>query len=114
MFVRLLPVLFSGLLISAHFMRAYGYLIGSLFLFLLFTLFIRKIWIIRLWQTLLSLAAIIWVFTTINLVQMRIEAQEPWLRLMLILGGVILLTIFSGFWMENKKIKNYFYQNKPD
>ena len=114
MFVRLLPVLFSTLLISAHFMRAYGNLIGSLFLLLLFTLFIRKTWIIRLWQVLLSLAAITWVFTTINLVNLRIEMQEPWIRLMLILGVIILLTIFSIFWMENSKIKNHFYQNKSD
>ena len=112
MFVRLLPVLFSTLLISAHFMRAYGYLIGSLFLLLLFTLFIRKIWIIRLWQILLSLAAITWIFTTINLINLRIEIGQPWLRLAIILGAIIVFTVWSALWLKNKRI-NAFY-NKSD
>ena len=108
MFIRLLPVLFSTLLISAHFMRAYGNLIGFLFLLLLFTLFIRKSWIIRLWQILLSFAVITWVFATINLVNFRIEIGQPWLRLVLILGAIIIFTIWSAFWMENKRIKKYY------
>ena len=108
MFIRLLPVLFSTLLISAHFMRAYGNLIGFLFLLLLFTLFIRKSWIIRLWQILLSFAAITWIFTTINLINLRIEIGQPWLRLAIILGAIIVFTVWSAFWMENKKTKNYY------
>ena len=111
MFVRLLPLLFSTLLISAHFMRAHGNLIGSLFLLLLFTLFIRKSWILRLWQVLLSLAAITWIFTTISLINLRIDLGQPWLRLALILGAIIVFTIWSAYLLENKKIKNYYNLN---
>lgn len=114
MFLRLLPIIFSGLLISAHFMRAYGNLIGSLFLIFLFLLFIKQWWVLRFWQIYLAFSAIIWTITTFNLFQMRIEMQEPWIRLALILGSVILITIFSLFWMENKKIKNHYYQSKLD
>lgn len=111
MFVRLLPVLFSTLLISAHFMRAYGNLIGSLFLLLLFSLFIRKSWIIRLWQVLLSFAAIAWIFTTMNLVNLRIEIGQPWLRLAIILGAIIVFTVWSALWLKNKKINDFYNKN---
>ena len=114
MFVRLLPVLFSTLLISAHFMRAYGNLIGFLFLLLLFTLFIRKSWIIRLWQILLSFAAIAWVFATINLVNFRIEIGQPWLRLAIILGAIIVFTVWSALWLNNKKINAYYNKSESD
>ncbi len=111
MFVRLLPALFSLLFISAHFMRAYGNLFGSLFLLLGFTLFIRKSWIIRFWQTLLSFAAIIWVFTSINLINARIDIGKHWYRLAIILGAIVLFTAWSVYWFENKKIKKYYHPN---
>jgi hypothetical protein len=38
--------------------------------------------------------------------------ELPWLRLAVIMMLVIALTVFAGFWMENKKIKTFYRQRR--
>jgi hypothetical protein len=109
--VRLVPLILSTLLIAAHFMRFYGLEAAVAGLLLLGTLFVRHQWILRFWQGVLAVAAIIWIDTTYGIVQFRQELNQPWLRLMIIMSAVIAFTVFSGFWLENKRIKA-FYQHR--
>ncbi|HFE64461.1 MAG TPA: hypothetical protein ENK14_08625 [Caldithrix sp.] len=109
--LRLLPVILSALLLAAHFLRFYGVESAVVVILLLLTLLIRKRWVLRMWQFFLFLGALIWIQTTVTLIQFRIALDLPWLRLAAIMGAVILFTTFSGIWLENKKIKRYF-QNK--
>ncbi|MBL7047175.1 MAG: hypothetical protein ISR95_06050 [Candidatus Marinimicrobia bacterium] len=104
----MIPVILSTLLIAAHLSRHYSNLIAFVGLILLLTLLIRKPWIPRLWQGLLSIAVVEWIITTVELVQFRWIHQEPWLRLLVILSSVILFNIFSIIWLENRKIKSYY------
>ena len=52
-FVRLLPVIFSALIMSAHFSRACQDELAIVCLILPFLLFIRKQWLARVFQVLL-------------------------------------------------------------
>lgn len=108
MFVRLLPVLFSALLFSAHISRA-GYNIPAvIFLLLIGTLFIKKTYILRAWQIVLGLATLIWIQTGVAYVQTRMNMDMPWIRLAFIMAAIVLFTAFSAWWMENKKIKKFY------
>ncbi len=106
--VRLLPVIISDILLAAHFLRFYGFIPAVIILLLLLTLILRRKWIPRLWQGLLFIGTLMWIDTTANLLQIRLAMEMPWMRLLVIMGAVILFTIFSGFWLENKKLKSYF------
>jgi hypothetical protein len=110
--VRLLPVILADLLLSAHFLRFSGVFPAALALLLLGTLFIRRSWVIRFWQALMFIATLVWIDSTIKLVQLRLMLELPWLRLAVIMMLVIALTVFAGFWMENKKIKTFYRQRR--
>ncbi len=108
MFVRLLPVLFSALLFSAHISRA-GYNIPAvIFLLLIGTLFIKKTYILRTWQVVLGLASLIWIQAAVGYIQTRMQMDMPWIRLLFIMIAIVLFTAFSAWWMENKKIKEFY------
>ena len=91
--LRLLPVVFSSLLLGAHFLRQGLMPIVILVLLLPFLLFIRRAWAARVVQIILVLGALEWIRTLLVLVDGRRSAGEPWTRL-----AVILLTVavFSG------------------
>ena len=108
MFVRLLPVLFSALLFSAHISRIGYNLPAVIFLLLIATLFIRKTYILRAWQIILGLASLIWIQAGIGYVQMRMSSGMPWIRLGSIMAAIVLFTVFSAWWLENKKIKEFY------
>ncbi len=107
-FIRLLPVMFSALLIAAHFLRFYGLVLPAIFLLLLFTFAVRRKWVVRFWQVIMFLGTLVWIDTAANLVRMRSAMGLPWTRLAIIMGAVIIFTAFSGLWLENKHIKAYY------
>jgi hypothetical protein len=106
--VRLLPVIISALLISAHILRFHGLTATILCLSLLITLCFRNPWTLRMWQIFLSIAALIWVWTTVNLVHLRVELGLPWVRLAIILISVIVFTLFTVIWLETKSLKAFY------
>ncbi len=108
-FVRLLPVIFSFLMLSAHFSRAGNIVLSVIFLLIPVLLFFRKKWVARTLQVLLIFGAIIWVKTTLNYVHIRQAMGEPWVRLVVILGLVALFTAASTLVFENKKIKKRYH-----
>ncbi len=113
-FVRLFPVIFSMMLFAAHFLRFSGLPTATVSLLLLLTLFIRRPWVLRFWQVVMLFATLMWIDTTFNLVHQRVEMGTPWGRLAIIMGVVIAFTVFSGIWLENKKIKSFYHKESSD
>jgi len=93
--LKLLPVIFSMLLLSAHFYRAGHLVLAGGALLSLGLLCIRKPQATWLLQGLLVAGATEWLVTAIRLVTDRQAQGLPWLRLALILGLVALCTLLS-------------------
>ena len=110
---RLTPVILSFLLLGAHFYRAGSPVLTSLCVALLMLLFVRKPWVPRLFQGLLLLGAFEWLRSLYFFAAMRIAWDQPWTRLVLILGAVALFTLLSGTVFELKILRR-FYQRDPE
>ncbi|MFA7382174.1 MAG: hypothetical protein WC001_01855 [Desulfurivibrionaceae bacterium] len=107
--LRLFPVIFSMLLLTAHFYRA-GYLLlagGSLLA--LGLLFIRRPLAARLMQGLLVAGAMEWLATAGRLVIFRQAQGLPWLRLAMILGLVALTTLLSALVFRTGGLKSRYH-----
>ena len=102
---RLLPVIFSMLVLGAHFYRAGHLLLASITLLSLGLLCIRRPLVVRLMQGLLVAGAVEWLFTAVRLVMIRQTQELPWLRLVLILGLVALCTLFSALVFRTSGLK---------
>lgn len=107
-FVRLLPVVISSVLIAAHFLRSGATIVAFICLFANGLLFITRSWSVRIIQVLLILYAVEWIRTLINLVQLRLEHGMPWMRLAIILGGVVLFTAFSALSFRHPMLQKKF------
>ena len=94
--LKLLPVIFSMLLLGAHFYRAGHFLLAGGALLSLGLLCIRRPQTIWLMQGLLAAGSVEWLATAIRLVADRQAQGLPWLRLAVILGAVALCTLLSA------------------
>ena len=94
--LRLLPVILSFLLLGAHFYRSGQLILTGLCLAVLLLLFVRKYWIPRLFQVLLALASLEWLYTLMVIAAQRIAWDQPWLRMAAILFAVALFTALSS------------------
>lgn len=108
MLLRLLPAILSALLLAAHFLRREAYLPALLILALLLILLVRKSWVLRFWQAILGLGALLWIDTTLSVLRVRQALGLPWGRMAVIMAAVLLLTIFSALWLENPRIKAFY------
>lgn len=104
-FIRLLPVILSMLILTAHFLRAGYMILVILIISSLLFLFIRSSWIVRLIQVELILGGIEWIRTTFMLVNIRLANNLPWERLVIILGSVAAFTILSALVFNFKALK---------
>ncbi len=104
-FLRLLPIIFSSLLLSAHFSRANENGLALVFFLLPFLLLVKREGVARLFQIVLFGGMIIWIETGVRLIKMRQAASESWTRLAVILGIVALLTGLSALLFETKLLK---------
>lgn len=110
-FLKLLPIIFSYLLMAAHFSRASNLHMSLIFLFLPLTLLIKKKWIIYITSLFLTYSAYIWIETAYKLIEIRKNMGMPYLRLSFILGTVALLTIISILIFKNKKLFDKYNKN---
>lgn len=106
-FVRLLPVILSGIIILAHFLRHQQWLSVALVFVGFGLLLVPRKWAARLVQVGLVLASLEWVGTLFQLVQQRQAMGMEWTRLAVILGGVALFTLLSAlvFWLPALKAR---------
>ena len=109
--LRLLPLIFVQLLFVAHIMRSFGIIWAMAILILLFTLFIRREWIIRLWQIIIAFEIVEWIRTTIVIVQLRLAVEMPYLRLLIIMSAVILFSLCVIYWLRRENITAFYNKN---
>ena len=102
------PVVLSLVVLGAHFMR-YGNpigVVGSLSLIAL--LFVRRPWVARLMQVVLILGALEWVRTIYELVQVRATQGQPFTRMTVILGVVVVVTFCSALLFQSPALKRIY------
>ena len=112
--LRLLPVLFSFLLLAAHFYRAGHVVLAGLSLALPFLLFLKEVWVVRVIQIALLLGSVEWLRTLYMFAQQRIAMDEPWTRLVIILGGVALFTALSALVFRSSALRERFRPPDPN
>jgi hypothetical protein len=90
---------------AAHFSRVNNDWLAIFCLTLPAVLFIKKLWVKRVYQILLIMGCLVWIERTVVLVRMRQEAGEEWIRLAIILIAVALLTLLTSLSLETKKAR---------
>ncbi len=108
-----LPVL-SSVLLAAHFSRAQNNWLALLSLLFPLILFIRKRWILRIYQTFLIAGGIIWIERVFHYAQLRESQGRSWGRLAVILSFVALFTLLSALILERKKIKGHYSEQSAE
>lgn len=106
------PIVLSLLVLAAHFLRGGALLIAVAVLGLLGLLVVRRAWAARLVQVILVLGALEWIRTLVVLAIRRSEQGEPFLRMTLILGCVVAVTLVSALLFETERMRRI-YRSSP-
>lgn len=107
MWWRFFIVLISFVLIGAHYLRSGHYIITLISLIIPFLLFFKSTIInVIIERGLYILAFTVWGWSGFNFIMERINQDQSWVRLFIIMFIVFLYTIFSGLCINqlNKKI----------
>lgn len=100
-----IPVVFSLLLLGAHFLRYGNTLVVAGVVALLLLLFVRRPWVARLMQFVFVLGALEWLRTLVILVQERMMLGAPYLRMAIILGLVAAVTVVAALLFQSRGLK---------
>ncbi|WP_299015363.1 hypothetical protein [uncultured Photobacterium sp.] len=104
----LVPVVLSFWLLAAHYLRMGNMLLfGALVAFPLILL-VRRALIVKIVQGCLVIAAIIWMMITYQMLEARIMMGDDWLRMSMIMGGVILFTLLSVCCFLHSKLERHY------
>ena len=107
-----IPIVLSLVVLGAHFMR-YGNTLGVIGAAgLIILLFVRQWWVARLVQVALVLGAIEWICTLYSMNQVRMAFGEPAVRLNVILGTVIAVTLVSALLFQTKTLQRIYKLNR--
>jgi hypothetical protein len=105
----LLPAVLALLLLAAHFFRA-GQVAGTVACLALIGLcVVRTRWAARMLQAALVLGALEWLRTAWVFAAARAAAGEPYGRLLLILGGVALVTVGAALALRTRPARTHFH-----
>jgi hypothetical protein len=104
MLIRILPAIFAFILLAAHFLRAGHRGLVLLCVFAPLLLLFQKRWALTAVRILLSLGVLVWLQTSFSLVYLRWGMGAPWVRMLLILGGVAAFTAFSVYLLGSEKV----------
>ena len=98
MFWRFTLLILSYIPLAAHFMR-YGEneIAIAIALFPLLALFRKKITNLLMQLGLLAGVALVWVPTTLEITQQRMALGEPWLKMVIIMGAVMIFSLICGW-----------------
>jgi hypothetical protein len=104
----LAPAVLSLLVLAAHVLRA-GVLFAVIALILLIpVLGLRRPWVPRMFQGVLVLGALEWVRTLLALKSARIAMEQPYGRMVAILGGVALFTLLAATLFEAPRVRRWY------
>lgn len=108
MVLRLVPLLVAALLLGAHFLRVGNLGLMAVSVLVPFLLLIKRRWSLIVVQLLAYVGTVIWIQTTIMIVQERLARGMPWVRVVIILGVVALFTAWAGWLLNSAVVKeNY-------
>ena len=110
MFLKILPITLCFLLLAAHFGRANLLILQIISILIPFLLFWKTKITAIIIQACLMLAGIEWIRTTVYYARIRIENGEPWLRLAIILGSVVVLNFATVLIFRTKSMKARYKQ----
>lgn len=103
--LRLLPTIFSFLILSAHFSRQDFPILSILCLLIPLILFIKRAWVAKLIQIVLIIGSIEWIRILFVYANERQAIGAPYIRLVIILGIVALFTGLSALVFRNQSLK---------
>lgn len=103
-----LPIILSLVVLAAHFLRGGCLPLALALLALAALLAVRRPWVARLLQMVLTLGALEWIRTLVTLAMERSERGEPFLRMALILGVVAAVTLGSALLFETAKLRRFY------
>jgi hypothetical protein len=107
-----MPIIFSFLLVGAHFFRGSHFMLAYLSLVFPCLLLIQQRWAARAVQLALICAALEWARTAVSIMNIRLAAGEPYLRMLLILGAVMALNLGSVFIFNSQTMRNRYKLNR--
>ena len=112
-FLAYTPIVLSYLLLGAHFLRYQNWLGVAAALVLIGLLLVRRPWVARLAQLALVLSAAEWVWTTLQLVDLRAAHGQPYTRMAIILSVVALWTLLSALLFQLPALKRVYRLDAP-
>lgn len=107
-FWLLFPSGLSALVLAAHFLRRGAWLPMAAAFALFALLWVRRTWAAHVVRFGLVLGAIEWWHTLATLSAERRALGEPWVRLGLILGAVIVVVILAIALLESAPVRMHF------
>ena len=109
----LLPALLSALVLAAHFLRTGNVVAVAGLLALVPLLFLRRRWVSRLARATLWLGTGVWLYTAARFTMERLRLGMPWLRMVLILGGVAAFTALSSLVFRTARLRAWYRDVPP-
>ncbi|MFI4983212.1 MAG: hypothetical protein ACHQIO_22905 [Nevskiales bacterium] len=94
-------------LIAAHFLRAGSPILTALCLATPLLFLVRRRLSLLLLQALAYAAAVIWLWTAWQLVEMRRAFGQPWLLGAVILGTVAAISVLAGLLLRGTALRRY-------
>ena len=105
-FWKILAIVFCSLLLAAHFGRAGLFALQYVCVLIPFLLFWKSKIAARIIQIYLVLGGLEWFRITVHYIKIRMASGEPWLRLLIILGVVAILTMATALVFRSKSMKD--------
>jgi hypothetical protein len=102
MSVRISLFVIAALLLGAHFFRAGNFLLLALCLATPLLFLYRKRWSLILLQLTAYGATASWLWTALELIELRQQTGRPWTAAALILGAVAWFTLVAGLLMNSR------------
>jgi hypothetical protein len=98
-------VILAAVLLGAHFWRAGNFVLALICVLTPLLFLVKQGWSWLAVQLFAYASVVIWFITTITIVQERIHWGQPWLRVIVILGGVALFSAWAGLLLNSPRVK---------
>jgi len=112
-FWLILPIALSVLSLAAHFFRHGESLMCLASLASLGLVLVKRPWAARALQGILITGGVVWLQALLEIAHLRQSLGQPWLRLALILGAVIALSLGSALLVQTRRLKQRFGLSHP-
>lgn len=105
---RLVAPVLALLLLGASFFRAGNEVMVVASVGLLVLLAVPRPWAARIVQLVLALGALRWIWMAWAMAGARMAVSAPYLRMVLILGAVAVLTLLAASVFQARRLKQYY------